>query len=218
MDVPFTVSQFLEVFWRYNTAVWPAQIVFYGLALLMIYWAASGVDRWVHGLLAFLWAWMGVVYHWLFFTEINGAAWAFGALFLAQALVFLGASVGRPRIRFLFTRDVYGLTGAAFLAYALVLYPVLGAMAGHAYPRGPTLGLPCPSTIATFGLLLWTSTRVPPWVLAIPLVWAVIGSSAAVQFGITEDLGLLVAGLLGTIMLLVKNRRHRARELQPDAA
>jgi hypothetical protein len=71
MDAPFTASQFLEVFGRYNAAVWPAQVVFYGLAFLMIYWAARGAGRWVHAILAFLWAWMGVVYHWLFFTEIQ---------------------------------------------------------------------------------------------------------------------------------------------------
>lgn len=210
MNPPFTTAQFLDVIYQYNSAVWPAQIIFYGVAVLMIYSAARAsriADRWVSGLLAFLWVWMGAVYHWLFFTSINPAAWLFGVLFLAQALVFLGAGVVGDRLRYRFSPDPFGWMGAAFLGYALLLYPLLGAMAGHPYPGGPTFGLPCPTTIATFGVLLWTSRRVPLWVLAIPLAWSLIGTSAAVQFGIAEDYGLLVAGVLGTIMIVVKNRR-----------
>jgi hypothetical protein len=120
MNAPFTTAQFLEVMSQYNAAVWPAQILFYGLALLMIYWAARssrGADRWVSAGLAFLWAWMGVVYHWLFFTSINPAAWVFGSLFVAQALVFVGAGVAGPRLRFRFTLDPFGWAGALFLGY-----------------------------------------------------------------------------------------------------
>jgi hypothetical protein len=150
---------------------------------------------------------MGVVYHWLFFTAINPAAWLFGALFLAQALVFVGAGVVGDRLRYRFRLDAFGWTGAVFLGYALLLYPLLGVIAGHPYPDGPTFGLPCPTTIATFGILLWASRRVPLWVLAIPLLWSLVGTSAAFQFGIPEDYGLLVAGLLGTILVVIRNRR-----------
>jgi hypothetical protein len=210
MNPPFTASQFLDVIRQYNAAVWPAQVIFYGLAALMIYWAARpsrNRDRWVSGLLAFLWVWMGVVYHWLFFTSINPAARLFGVLFVGQAVVFLAAGILRTRLRFRFTGDVYGWTGTIFFGYALLVYPVLSAMAGHPYPAGPTFGLPCPTTIFTFGLLLWASRPVPPWVLAVPLAWSLLGASAAVQFGILEDYGLVVAGVLGTVMIITRNRR-----------
>ncbi|HSK17957.1 MAG TPA: DUF6064 family protein [Longimicrobiales bacterium] len=210
MNPPFTTGQFLGVIGRYNAAVWPAQILFYLLAGLMIYWATRAsrtADRQVSLLLAFFWAWMGIVYHWIFFTSINPAAWVFGVLFVVQALVFLRAGVTEDRLRFRFRRDAYGLTGAVFLGYALILYPLLGAREGHPYPYGPTVGLPCPTTIATFGLLVWASGRVPLRVAVIPLLWSLIGASAAFQFGIREDYGLLVAGVLGTVMIVVKNRR-----------
>jgi hypothetical protein len=210
MNPPFTASQFLDVIRQYNAAAWPAQVIFYGVAALMIYRAARtshNADRWVSGLLAFLWAWMGVVYHWLFFTSINPAAWIFGALFVAQALVFLAAGTLGTRLRFRFTGGVYGWTGTVFLGYALVVYPVLSALAGHPYPAGPTFGLPCPTTIFTIGLLLWASRPVPLWVLAVPLAWSLLGASAAIQFGILEDYGLVVAGVLGTIMIIARNRR-----------
>jgi hypothetical protein len=65
---------------------------------------------------------------------------------------------------------------------------------------------PCPTTIFTFGLLLWTRGRVPGWLLAVPTLWALIGFTAALTLGILEDTGLLVAGLLGTGLLLYRNR------------
>lgn len=211
--MPFTTEQFLEVILRYNQAVWPMQIVLYILAAVLVWHAArqAGRDRWVVLILGMLWAWMGVAYHWLFFTEINPAAWAFGGFFVLQGVLFVTAGRG---IAFRFEADASGWTGLVFLLYALVLYPVLGALAGHPYPDGPTFGLPCPTTIATFGALLWATRRVPVWLLVIPALWALIGTSAAVRFGILEDYGLLVAGVVGTLMILARNRRLR----EPEAA
>ena len=208
MQTPFTTEQFLEVILRYNEAVWPMQIVLYVLAGVLISHAArpAGRDRWPMLILAILWTWMGVAYHWLFFTAINPAAWVFGGLFLLQGLLFV---VADRSLAFRFEADAYGWAGALFMVYALVLYPVLGALAGHGYPEGPTFGLPCPTTIVTFGALLWATRRVPGWLLVVPALWSLIGASAAFQFGIREDYGLLVAGVVGTIMVLVKNRRWK---------
>lgn len=210
MNVPFTPEEFLAVIAEYNAGVWPMQVVFYVLAAFMLYWgfrSGRSSDRLLSGALALLWGWMGVAYHWLYFSAINPAAWVFGAFFMLQAAAFVAAGVVGARLRFRFRTDGFGITGAIFVAYALLLYPLFGAMAGHAYPDGPTFGLPCPTTIATFGLLLWATRPVPLWVLPVPLVWSLIGTSAAFQFGVTEDYGLLVAGVVGTIMVWVKNRR-----------
>ena len=218
MQAPFTTEQFMEVMLRYNEAVWPIQIAFYVLGAALIYLAARDSergDRWVLWMLTFLWAWMGIAYHWVQFTVINPAAWVFGAAFVLQAMAFVAVGV-RDDLDFSFEVDAFGIIGALFLGYALVLYPIFGAMAGHAFPDGPTFGLPCPTTIATFGVLLWATNRVPVWLLVVPALWSLIGTGAALQFGIPEDYGLLVAGVLGTVLVLVKNRRVRTDV--PEAA
>ena len=92
------------------------------------------------------------------------------------------------------------------ILFALIIYPVLGYFIGHVYPFSPTFGLPCPTTIFTFGLLLLNSKRCPVTILIIPLVWSIIGFMAAIQFGILEDTGLLVAGLITISLLLYRNR------------
>jgi hypothetical protein len=214
MEIPFTTEAFLQVFVRYNEGIWPLQIAFYAVAALLIALAARPSRhsaRWISGLLALLWAWMGVVYQWGYFASINPAADVFGALFVLQALAIVLAGVYRDRLSFRTKPDRYGVIGAVLVAYALIIYPILSGVAGHGYPRGATFGLPCPTTIFTFGLLLWADRQVPPWVIVIPAAWSFVGFSAALQLAIPEDYGLLVAGVVATILILSRNRRLRDR-------
>jgi hypothetical protein len=72
----------------------------------------------------------------------------------------------------------------------------------------PVFGVtPCPVTIFTFGLLLWTERPVPRLLLVIPFLWSLVGVSAAISLDRGEDLGLVVAALLGTALLLWRNHR-----------
>lgn len=79
--MPFTSEQFCDVFGAYNNAIWPAQIVAYALGLLaagFALWPSSAGDRIIAGVLALMWAWTGIIYHWLFFAVINPGAFLFG--------------------------------------------------------------------------------------------------------------------------------------------
>jgi hypothetical protein len=156
--------------------------------------------------LALLWLWMGIVYHAMYFRSINPAAIVFAALFVAQAILFLWFGVARDRMSFHPLANAAGVTGALLLAYALVGYPALSYLIGHRYPETPTFGLPCPSTIFTFGLLLWAGPRVPRSLLIIPVAWSVIGTVGAVQLGMWEDYGLAVAAILTTAIVFVPAR------------
>lgn len=75
---------------------------------------------------------------------------------------------------------------------------------GHTYPEKPTVGLPCPTTIFTFGILLWTAKNIPD-IIRIPLIWTVAGYTAALKPGIKEVTGLLIRGILATT-LIVKDK------------
>jgi hypothetical protein len=211
MKTPFTVEQFLSVFQQYNNSVWPMQVFFYMLgvcAIVLIFYRNKVSNRLISGMLAFLWLWTGIVYHLGFFSSINKAAYAFGAAFIIQGIIFLVAGVVRSGLSFRVRSDVYGILGFIFLVYALVIYPILGSYLGHRYPSSPTFGLPCPTVIFTFGILLFTEKKVSFLVLLIPLLWSILGFSASFTFGIYEDLGLLAAGLTGTGALLIRNRRN----------
>jgi Family of unknown function (DUF6064) len=212
MKTPFTVEQFLEVFGDYNEAVFPMQVIFYIIGSAAIYLAIRplpGSNGMISAVLAFLWLWMGIVYHLIFFTAINKAAYVFGFTFILQGILFLSLGVLQNKLSFSFRPDASGITGIILILFALIMYPVLGYTIGHRYPLSPTFGLPCPTTIFTFGLLLLTDKKFPIAILIIPFIWSVIGFTAAFQFGIVEDTGLLVSGLLSLSMLLYRNRRQR---------
>ena len=204
MNLPFDSPQFFAVFARYNLAVWPAQVVLNGLAIaLVMVVLRAWSDRAVSGVLALLWVWMGVVYHLGFFRTINPAASIFGAMFVLQGVVFAVLGVAGGKLRFVFPAGARGMIGGLLLVFALVAYPLLAYLAGHRYPAVATFGLPCPTTIFTLGLLLWAAPPVPRALLLIPLAWSAVGASAALQLGVREDRGLVAAGLVSGLLMLV---------------
>ncbi len=212
MNLPFTSEQFFNVMKNYNLDVWPMQVLLNIFALAAVFLTIKRVrlsDKIVSSILSFLWLWIGLVYHLIYFTSINKAAYVFGIFFIIQAILFFVSGVVKDGLSFQFKSDVYGITGAIFILYALLIYPVLGAMFGHTYPSNPTFGLPCPTTLFTFGVLLWSIKKVQIYIVIIPLLWSVLGFSAALNLGVKEDLGLVIAGVLGFIMIFVKNKKFR---------
>ena len=210
--LPFTREQFIAVFVAYNTGVWPAQIVagLLGLVMVVLLVRPSAAGSRAIGIgLGAMWTWTGVVYHGLYFSAINKAALAFGALFVLQGIGLFHAAIG-GRLRFGAAREGSAWLGWALVVYAAAIYPVLGVWSGHRYPELPMFGItPCPVTLFTLGLLLLTTAPVPRWLLAIPLAWSLIGGSAAFLLGVPQDWLLLFSG--GAVVLIVlRDARWRA--------
>lgn len=208
MKPPFTVEQFLEVFKNYNLAVFPMQVVFYLISAIAIYLTIKpnqSSNKIISIILAFFWLWMGIIYHIIFFTTINKAAYLFGSLFIIQGILFFIFGVLLNKLSFNFRPNKLGITGIILVLFALIIYPILSYSFGHIYPYSPTFGLPCPTTIFTFGLLLINVKKCPLIILIIPFVWSIIGFMAALQFGIIEDTGLLIASLVTVSLLIYRN-------------
>lgn len=225
MRMPFTREQFFELFGQYNESVWPAQLAILALAVASLALvlvavvdpragravrAATRAPGWA---LALLWGWMAVAYHFVFFTRINPAAWIFGAAFLLAAGLF-AVETYRGRLRFEQPRGGAGALGLGLVFYALVGYPIVGVLSGHAYPHEPTFGLPCPTTIFTLGLLLLARRPAPASVFVVPFAWSLVGSTAAFQLGVAQDYGLLAAAALAGAALALRRRRS-ARPPRP---
>jgi hypothetical protein len=143
--------------------------------------------------LAALWAWNAVAYHALLFARINPAAWLFAGLFLVQGVLLFRAGVARD-VEYFAASPVMNGVGVSLVGYAF-LYPVLNITLGHPYPGTPTFGVPCPTAILTIGALL-TVRRVRPTLAVIPVLWALVGGSAAMLLGVWPDYVLLAAGIL----------------------
>jgi hypothetical protein len=211
--LPFTREQFLAVFADYNTAVWPAQVAAYaiGLAVVAALLRPSVLGhRFVASALAAMWVWTGVAYHGIFFARINPVALGFGALFVLQGVLFGIAGIAGRRLVFGQSRGFASTLGWVLVAYAAVIYPLLGQWSGHVYPAQPMFGItPCPVTLFTFGVLLLTSAPVPRRLMIIPWAWSLVGGSAAFMLGVPQDWPLLFSGL-AIVVLVLRDRRRAA--------
>lgn len=200
--LPFSQEQFFDMFARYNGAVWPVQLVAYlivPLLLANVFWPRLKLAEWVVFALAALWAFTGIGYHMLFFARINPAAYGFGVLFVLQAGLLIR---GRGHLTPLRGAGALARTGGrAMIAYAAVVYPVLNAALGHEWPAAPAFGItPCPLVITTFGVCLLSGRRVPWWLFVMPLLWSVIGGSAAVLLSVPADFALPVSAVVALLL------------------
>ena len=195
MQLPFTREQFFDVFAAYNADLWPGVVGLWiasvlGVVLLLL--PRRRPVRWVCVLLTAHWLW-SAAYHAAFFTSINPAAWIFAVLFFVEATVFFWVGVVQGRLSFAPWRTAWAPVGWALIAYSL-LYPALNAVDHHSLWRSPTFGVPCPTTIFTTGLLMLAAPR--SWGLStIPVIWSVIGASAAPVLGVRADYALPIAGI-----------------------
>jgi hypothetical protein len=92
----------------------------------------------------------------------------------------------------------------ALIGYSL-LYPGINAAEHLSVSRIPAFGVPCPTTIFTSGAMMLATRR--SWRLAIiPVMWSVIGGSAADLFGVRADYALPIAGVALAIFSLQRPR------------
>lgn len=208
MGAPFTSQQLLDAFEQFNRAVWPMPLVGYALAVLAMVLAVRGGRAASAGaalVLAFLWG-AGAAFHASALARLSPVGAALAAAFVIQAALFATAAV-RGWLSFHAAPGAFTTTGLSLMLYAAAVYPLVGALAGHAYPRAPAFGVaPCPNAIFTFGLLLLTDRPVPRRLLVIPFLWSLAGVATVLDLGMMEDLPLPFAGVLASGLLLGRDR------------
>lgn len=200
----FDLEQFLILLEQYNLAIWPLQVLGYVLGIAALFFAVKGTKysgKIITLVLSLFWLWNGAVFCLIYWSRVYPFARIFGVLWLIQVALFLSC-LRTSRLSFRLGTDLYSMTGILFILYAMVGYSFLGHFIGHIFPRFFSFGLvPCPTVIFTFGIFLLTDKKLPRYLLIIPLLSALSGILAA-YWGIYEDIGLVIAGLLGTIMIL----------------
>ena len=103
--------------------------------------------------------------------------------------------------------------GIVFVIYATIGYQIFGYYLGHIYPKFFPVGLvPCPTTILTFGIFLIIK-NIPIKYYVIPLIISLGGFLAAYN-GIYEDVGLIISGILGTILLIRSNVQSKTKVME----
>jgi hypothetical protein len=210
MGPSFHLDRFLSMVAEYNIAIWPMQVVAYVMGIAVVILALKRTtysSKIISGVLAFFWLWTGIIFNSGFFSQIYKPASFFALIFLIQGILFIVFGLLRPNIEFQYKAGIYSIIGIILILFGMIGYPIMGYFIGHVYPRSVPFGLtPCPLTVFTFGMFLLTGKKVPKYMLIIPFIWALSGI-VPVTSGMLEDLILMIGGILGTILILVRDKK-----------
>ena len=206
----FTHADFMAVLERYNLGIWPLQMWGYILVILALFFTFKSTkysQKMVLGILSILWLFNGIVFSLIYWAPSHIFGYIFGVCCILQALIFLYGLMKSDLTISFPGLNTYSWTGIIFVVYAVVGYQVLGYFLGHIYPKFFPAGLvPCPTTIFTFGIFLIIKKPIPIKYLGIPFIIALGGFLAAYK-GIYEDIGLIIAGLLGTFLIIKRQKQ-----------
>jgi len=165
LDMGF-VEDFYSTLQAYNEAVLLITIIAYLLGIAAIYLAlkkSNNSSRMISAILGFFWFWSGFVFFIIFFGPMEvefigqtmpGIWYLGGVLFIIQGILFLVFGVIRDSLSFRMGWDGNSMLGVILIAYAMIIYPIIGLLTGFSYPRYPVFGTgPCPLTLFTLGFL-----------------------------------------------------------------
>jgi hypothetical protein len=204
-------EQWWSIMGTHGLKIWPAQIFFYIVAILLIGWLlfkTGWVQSWLTTLyFSIAFAWNGIVFFLILAKDITGDSYGnyfFGCIFIIVSVLF-AVDLFRQKMQFSF--PAVGWRKYATLALMLLVfcYPLFGIAFGHRLPSLIIPGtFPCPTT--ALGLLVLTTAlpRVDTIAYILLLFWA-IPFPPLIQipkYGVYEDAIMFVSGVYSLILLL----------------
>jgi Family of unknown function (DUF6064) len=172
---PRTYYRMLE---RYNEELWPAHLLTLALGVLIAVLTLRARMPWsriVWTILALLWLWIGWAFLRRRYGTINWAVVYLLPLFGLQALLLLRAGWVGKLSGFDITAAARRRMGLALFAASLVLYPAVASLVGRSWRQAEIFGMaPDPTAIATLGLVLQASSRIPWGLMIVPVVWCLV--------------------------------------------
>jgi hypothetical protein len=183
----FSPRTYYRLFELYNAAIWPAQLaaLALGLAMLMLLVRPIRWRGWVAAaILAGGCLWVAHFYQLEQYATINWAANYFAYLFAIEALLLSWSGGIRDRLRFRPPTDPAARAGIGLVAFAVVIYPLIGPLLlGRPWTQAEVFGVtPDPTVIAIVGVLV--AAEQPRWLLLIlPLIWCAISGATLWTMG-----------------------------------
>lgn len=174
----FSPRTYYRMIERYNEALWPAHLVTLALGcviLVLLLRPKPGPQRVIWITLGLLWIWIGWLFLWRRYASINWAVVYLLPLFGLQAVLLLRAGWVGKLAGFDITAGARRRIGLALFAGSLVLYPAVASLVGRSWRQAEIFGMaPDPTAIATLGLALQASNRIPWWLMIVPVVWCLV--------------------------------------------
>ena len=216
MDFKFSFDEFMAMLADYNDAIWPLQIIVYLVTvsiLVMIFLQVRHSGKILTAWLGMLWIWVGIVFNLIYFSKVTQGGIVFGIIFVLQGMILLYSGFAGNDLSFRLNSGWKAMTGLIIMLYALIGYPALEYAWGRGYPEILPFGLaPCPLTVFTLGIVLLSVSKIPGYVVIIPVIYS-FGGIIPVSLGIKEDIGLIISGLLVLILWIIQRNSRSTNQL-----
>ena len=204
-----------EAWWSiieaYGARIWPAQAVFYIVAILLTGWLLlkpGQFQNWIIKLyLSIAFAWNGIVFFLILAKDITGDSYGnylFGSIFIIVSVLF-ALDLFRQKMQFSLPAAGWHKYATLVLMLLVFCYPLFGIAFGHHFQSLIIPGtFPCPTT--AFGLIMLTTAlpRVNKIAYILLLLWA-IPFPPFIQipkYGVYEDAIMFISGVYSLILLL----------------
>jgi hypothetical protein len=206
-----TAEEWWSIFEAYGARIWPAQIVFYIVAILLTAWLLfkpGRVQNWLMTLyFSIAFAWNGIVFFLILAKGITGDIYGnylFGFIFIIVSVLF-AVDLFRKKMQFFLPAAGWRKYATLGLMLLVFCYPLFSIAFGHRFPKLIIPGtFPCPTT--ALGLLVLTTAlpRVNKIAYILLLFWA-IPFPPLIQipkYGVYEDAIMFVSGVYSLVLLL----------------
>lgn len=203
------VEEFFDLFGSYNEMyliVIILTFVFAIVALLMVFRKSTYSNRIISLTLAFLWLWIGIVFGILVFgpfptvmagIEMPGIWYLFGSIFALHGFILLYFGVIKDTVSYTWKPSYRHYIGLFIILFGLVIYPFVGVLTGRVFPEYPLFGIaPCPVTLFTIGLLLWSDVKPALPLVVIPIFWGFMGIVPVLFYEVYADIVTILAGII----------------------
>ena len=207
-----SAEQWWSIIEAYGAEIWPAQIIFYIIAVLLVGWLflkPGRVHSWLTKLyLAVAFAWNGIMFFLILAKDITGDSYGnylFGFIFIIVSVLIV-VDLFRNKMQFSLPASMCLRYTTLGLLLLVLCYPLFGVLFGHSLSKLIVPGtFPCPTT--ALGLLVLTTglPRIDKVAYILLLLWA-IPFPPFIQipkYGVYEDAIMFVSGVYSLILLLI---------------
>lgn len=225
--IPYSLQVFITLLSEHVAAVWPWPAISLLVAFILMLFISLGfafVSSFVSIYLAFIWAWVGIVYHIRFYASLNWAGTLFGVMFLAQAILIIWFTFVRSPPAFQLVQTKTRILAIPVLIYLLVMHPFLGKNAFNLVALGDLDSIgsfdfsgsyqlvgvtPDATNLFTLAVFSLSVSGVSRLVLVIPLLWCLFSVYWAWLLGAFGKLLLPTLSILILAMLIANSIKQQ---------
>lgn len=189
----------------YNDATFPVQIIMVVIAVILTYFMfakpGAKTNILMKVFLSFAFAWNGIVFF-LIYAKGPISTFLGAPLFIIVAILF-AVDIFTKKIEFRFPDLKWQKYITISWVLLVFLYPLIGLVLGHSYPKTCMPMAPCPLTVFAIALVTAAIPKVDKKVYVLLLPWALMSLPKCLgALECYEDCILFGAGIYGLIMLI----------------